>query len=157
MLGYALRRLVLAVPLLVGITLVSFVVIHLAPGEPTEIGGPEEPRSDKELRERLRQEYGLDKPLHVQYWTWLTRVVRLDFGRSFSADARPVLQKIGERLPVTLLLNIVELAIIVALAIPIGVLSATRQYSTFDKITTIFVFVGFATPDFWLALMLMIL
>jgi peptide/nickel transport system permease protein len=68
-----------------------------------------------------------------------------------------VLQKIGERLPITLLLNIVELMIIVTLAIPIGVLSATRQYSTFDKITTVFVFVGFATPDFWLALMLMIL
>jgi peptide/nickel transport system permease protein len=158
MLGYALRRLVLAVPLLIGITLVSFVVIHLAPGEPTEMGtGDTLIQSDRELRERLRVEFGLDKPLHIQYWTWLTRLVRLDFGRSFSPDARPVLQKIGERLPVTLLLNIVEMLIIVALAIPIGVYSATRQYSKFDKITTIFVFVGFATPDFWLALMLMIL
>ena len=158
MLGYALRRLVLAVPLLIGITLVSFVVIHLAPGEPTEIGtGDTLIQSDKELRERLRVEFGLDKPLHIQYWTWLTRLARLDFGRSFSPDARPVLQKISERLPVTLLLNIVEMLIIVALAIPIGVYSATRQYSKFDKITTIFVFVGFATPDFWLALMLMIL
>jgi peptide/nickel transport system permease protein len=158
MLGYALRRLVLAVPLLIGITLVSFVVIHLAPGEPTEMGtGDTLIQSDRELRERLRVEFGLDKPLHIQYWTWLTRLARLDFGRSFSPDARPVLQKIGERLPVTLLLNIVEMLIIVALAIPIGVYSATRQYSKFDKITTIFVFVGFATPDFWLALMLMIL
>jgi len=68
-----------------------------------------------------------------------------------------VLQKIGERLPVTLLLNIVEMLIIVALAVPIGVYSATRQYSMFDKVTTVFVFVGFATPDFWLALLLMIL
>ena len=101
--------------------------------------------------------YGLDQPIHVQYWKWLTRIVRLDFGRSFSPDGRPVLAKIGERLPVTLLLNIVELLIIVALAIPIGVLSATRQYSLFDKVTTVFVFVGFATPDFWLALLLMIL
>jgi peptide/nickel transport system permease protein len=114
-------------------------------------------RSDAKVRQLLVETYGLDKPLHVQYWNWVKRLVRLDFGRSFSPDARPVLQKIGERLPVTLLLNIVELAIIVALAIPIGVLSATRQYSTFDKITTVFVFVGFATPDFWLALMLMIL
>jgi peptide/nickel transport system permease protein len=68
-----------------------------------------------------------------------------------------VLTKIGERLPVTLLLNVVEMLIIVAIAIPIGVLSATRQYSLFDKVTTVFVFVGFATPDFWLALLLMIL
>jgi peptide/nickel transport system permease protein len=158
MLGYALRRLILAIPLLIGITFVSFLVIHLAPGEPVENqAGESSTQSDAKLRERLREIYGLDKPLHVQYWNWVTRLARLDFGRSFSPDARPVLQKIGERLPITLLLNIVELMIIVTLAIPIGVLSATRQYSTFDKITTVFVFVGFATPDFWLALMLMIL
>jgi peptide/nickel transport system permease protein len=158
MLGYALRRLILAIPLLIGITFVSFLVIHLAPGEPVESQvGESSTQSDAKLRERLREIYGLDKPLHVQYWNWVTRLARLDFGRSFSPDARPVLQKIGERLPITLLLNIVELMIIVMLAIPIGVLSATRQYSTFDKITTVFVFVGFATPDFWLALMLMIL
>jgi len=158
MFGYALRRLILAIPLLIGITFVSFLVIHLAPGEPVENqSGESSTQSDAKLRERLREIYGLDKPLHVQYWNWVTRLARLDFGRSFSPDARPVLQKIGERLPITLLLNIVELMIIVALAIPIGVLSATRQYSTFDKVTTVFVFVGFATPDFWLALMLMIL
>ena len=158
MFGYALRRLILAIPLLIGITFVSFLVIHLAPGEPVENqSGESSTQSDAKLRERLREIYGLDKPLHVQYWSWVTRLARLDFGRSFSPDARPVLQKIGERLPITLLLNIVELMIIVALAIPIGVLSATRQYSTFDKVTTVFVFVGFATPDFWLALMLMIL
>jgi len=152
MFGYALRRLILAIPLLIGITFVSFLVIHLAPGEPVENqSGESSTQSDAKLRERLREIYGLDKPLHVQYWNWVTRLARLDFGRSFSPDARPVLQKIGERLPITLLLNIV------ALAIPIGVLSATRQYSTFDKVTTVFVFVGFATPDFWLALMLMIL
>jgi peptide/nickel transport system permease protein len=157
MFGYALRRLILAIPLLIGITFVSFLVIHLAPGEPTDVqGGDVQSQSDKELRARLQEIYGLDKPLHVQYWNWVSRIVRLDFGRSFSPDARPVLQKIGERLPITLLLNIVELAIIVAFAIPIGVLSATRQYSKFDKVTTVFVFVGFATPDFWLALLLMI-
>ena len=158
MFGYALRRLILAIPLLIGITFVSFLVIHLAPGEPVENqSGESSTQSDAKLRERLREIYGLDKPLHVQYWNWVTRLARLDFGRSFSPDARPVLQKIGERLPITLLLNIVELMIIVALAIPIGVLSATRQYSTFDKVMTVFVFVGFATLDFWLALMLMIL
>jgi peptide/nickel transport system permease protein len=157
MFGYALRRLVFAIPLLIGITFVSFLVIHLAPGEPTDIQSEESSaRSDAKIRQLLIETYGLDKPLHVQYWNWVSRLVRLDFGSSFSPDARPVLQKIGERLPVTLLLNITELLIIVTLAIPIGVLSATRQYSTFDKITTIFVFVGFATPDFWLALMLMI-
>ena len=158
MLLYALRRLVLAVPLLLGITFISFLVIHLAPGEPAEIQtGDLSIQSDAQARQLLRELYELDKPLHVQYWRWLTRIVRLDFGKSFSPDARPVLQKIGERLPVTLLLNVVEMMIIVALAVPIGVYSATRQYSVFDKVTTVFVFVGFATPDFWLALLLMIL
>src|SRR5437899_9854728 len=158
MLGYALRRLLLALPLLLGITFVSFTVIHLAPGEPAEIQtGDLSIQSDAQARQLLREMYDLDKPLHVQYGAWLPRLRRLDFGKSFSPDGRPVLQKIGERLPVTLLLNIIEMLIIVALAVPIGVLSATRQYSLFDKVTTIFVFVGFATPDFWLALLLMFL
>src|SRR3989440_1402096 len=156
--AYALRRLLLAVPLLLGIPLISFVVIHLAPGEPVDLQtGDLSVQSSAQAKQLLREVYGLDKPLTVQYWNWLGRLARLDFGRSFAPDGRPVLQKISERLPITLLLNIVELMIIVALAIPIGVLSATRQYSTFDKVTTVFVFVGFATPDFWLALMLMIL
>ena len=156
MLLYVLRRLVLAVPLLIGITFVSFLVIHLAPGEPVELQtGDPSIESSAQARRMLRELYGLDQPLHVQYWTWLQRIVRLDFGRSFAPDGRPVIEKIGERLPVTLLLNVIELLIIVAIAIPIGVASATRQYSTFDKVTTVFVFVGFATPDFWLALLLM--
>jgi peptide/nickel transport system permease protein len=158
MLVYALRRLLLAIPLLIGITFVSFVVIHLAPGDPTLnfLIDPSQP-IDPKLLEQLIAEFGLDKPLHVQYWNWLSRVVRLDFGKSFAPHGRVVLTMIAERLPITLLLNIVEMLIIIALAIPIGVLSATRQYSAFDKVTTVFVFVGFATPDFWLALLLMIL
>jgi len=158
MLWYALRRLVLALPLLIGITFISFAVIHLAPGEPVDLqAGNMNTKSSAQARQLLREMYGLDQPLAVQYGNWLGRLARLDFGRSFAPDGRPVLHKIGERLPVTLMLNIVELLIIVALAIPIGMASATRQYSVFDKVTTVFVFVGFATPDFWLALLLMIL
>jgi len=159
MLAYALRRLLLAVPLLLGITLISFIVIHLAPGDPTEMitGGDPSTVHNPELYKQLIKEFDLDKPLHVQYWNWLTRLVRLDFGKSFAPHGRPVLTMIAERLPITLLLNVVELLIIVSLAVPIGVVSATRQFSAFDKVTTIFVFLGFATPDFWLALLLMIL
>ena len=158
MLLYAARRLVLAIPLLLGITFISFMIIHLAPGDPTEaLVGDQRADAAAHTRQILQEAYGLDKPLHIQYWNWLSRLVRLDFGRSFSPDGRPVLAKIAERLPVTLLLNVVEMLIIIAIAVPIGVLSATRQYSAFDKVTTVFVFVGFATPDFWLALLLMIL
>src|SRR6266566_2516184 len=154
---FALRRLVLAVPLLIGITFISFLVIQLAPGGPFDYLRTDSTSQDPKLIERLNKEYGLDQPTHVQYWRWLTRIALLDFGRSFQPDNKPVLTKIGERLPITLFLNLVQMFIIVSLAIPIGVTSATRQYSLFDKVTTVFVFIGFATPDFWLALLLMIL
>src|SRR5262252_1319453 len=157
MLLFALRRLLLSIPLLIGITFVSFLVISLAPGGPLDFLTPEDPNASVEVKQRLIQEFGLDQPVHVQYWRWLSRVARLDFGRTFLPDGKPVLTKIGERLPVTLLLNIAEMVIILGLAVPIGVLSATRQYSLYDKVTTVFVFVGFATPDFWLALLLMFL
>jgi peptide/nickel transport system permease protein len=155
---YALGRLLLAVPLLIGITFISFLVIHLAPGEPVELQtGDLGVKTSAQAKQSLRELYGLDQPLPVQYWNWLTRLARLDFGRSFAPDGKPVLHKIGERLPITLLLNIVEMLLILAVAVPIGVLSATRQHSLFDKVTSILVFVGFATPEFWLALLLMIL
>ena len=157
MLLFAIRRLLLAIPLLIGITFISFVVISLAPGGPLDFLTPEDPNASAEVKQRLIQEFGLDQPVPVQYWQWLRRVVRLDLGQTFLPDGKPVLTKIGERLPITLLLNVIEMLIILGFAVPIGVLSATRQHSLYDKVTTIFVFIGFATPDFWLALLLMFL
>src|SRR6266446_5020231 len=157
MLLFALRRLLLSIPLLVGITFVSFLVVSLAPGGPLDFLTPEDPNASAEVKQRLIQEFGLDQPIYVQYGRWLGRVVRLDFGRTFLPDGKPVLTKIGERLPITLLMNVAEMLIILGFAVPIGVLSATRQYSLYDKVTTIFVFVGFATPDFWLGLLLIFL
>jgi peptide/nickel transport system permease protein len=133
------------------------MVIHLAPGDPTQIMSGDWNTTERVALEELIKIYELDKPLHTQYWNWLKRIVFLDFGRSFAPHGRPVIQMIRERLPITLALNIIEMLIIVAMAVPVGVTSATRQYSTFDKSTTVFVFVGFATPDFWLAVMLQIL
>jgi len=155
MTAYLAKRLLMMIPLLLGITLISFIVIHLAPGEPTDLQTQLNPEASVELKERLRAQYDLDKPLHVQYVKWLSRMVRFDFGDSFSQDRRPVADKIVERLPVTLLINILSIAVILAAAIPIGILSAVRRNSLFDRMTTIFVFIGFATPSFWLALLLM--
>src|SRR6185503_9391007 len=108
MFGYVLRRLVLAVPLLLGITFVSFLVIHLAPGDPALCGSADMPLTyDPEVCVKLRDMYKLDRPLHEQYWNWLNHLARLDFGRSFGPHARPVLSMILERLPITLLLNVV--------------------------------------------------
>ncbi len=151
---YILKRLGLMIPLLLGITLVSFVVIHLAPGTPTDMQTTLNPKASLEAQKRLREIYGLDKPLIVQYWDWLSRLSRLDFGRSFSSDRRPVLDKITERIGITLGLNLMSLIIILVVAIPIGVIAAYRAHSWFDKGTTLLVFFGFAMPTFWLALLL---
>ncbi|MGO9393757.1 MAG: diguanylate cyclase, partial [Desulfobaccales bacterium] len=99
---YLSKRLLLMIPMLLGITLVSFLVIHLAPGTPTELQTTMNPKASLEAQKRLRELYGLDKPLPVQYWDWLKRISRLDFGRSFSPDRRPVWDKIRERIGVTL-------------------------------------------------------
>lgn len=144
------------IPIFLGITVISFAVLHLAPGAPTEMQTMMQPKVSLEARARLNAIYGLDKPLHIQYFEWLKRLVRFDFGRSFSPDNRPVQEKIIERLPITLFINILSLVLILVVAIPIGVLSAVHRYSLFDKATTLFVFVGFATPTFWLALLLML-
>jgi peptide/nickel transport system permease protein len=150
-----LKRLLLMIPLLLGITLISFVVIHLAPGEPTDLQTDLNPQASVEAKERLRAQYDLDKPLHVQYGKWLGRLVRLDFGDSFSQDHRPVFDKIVERMPITILINVLSISLILLVAVPIGILSAVRRNSLFDQATTVFVFLGFATPSFWLALLLM--
>jgi len=143
-------------PLIFGITLITFVIIHLAPGGPVEVEAQMSLKSSAQARENLKRLYGLDKPLHVQYIEWLRRFVKLDFGTSF-VDGKKVTDKIRERIPVTLKINILSLFLIIIIAIPVGVLSAVKQYSLFDKLTTLFVFLGFSTPAFWLALIMMII
>ncbi|MEW6388434.1 MAG: ABC transporter permease [Thermodesulfobacteriota bacterium] len=153
---YLAKRILLIFPMLLGITLVAFTVIHLAPGTPVEIQTIMNPKASLEAQQRLKELYGLDKPLHVQYWDWLKRLARLDFGLSFSPDRRPVWDKIKERVGITLSLNLMSLAIILIVAVPLGVLAAYRAHSWFDKATTLLVFFGFAMPNFWLALLLIL-
>ncbi len=155
MFQYLLRRLLLIIPLFIGITLITFVVIHLAPGEPVEMQTALSPKASAKTRERLREFYGLDKPLHVQYANWVKKMARFDFGRSFAPDGRPVIDKIREAIPVTLSINFIALILEFGLAIPIGILAATHRDTLVDKGITVFVFLGFAIPTFWLALVLM--
>ena len=157
MIIYFIKRLAEMIPTILGITLISFFIIHLAPGKPTDVLTELNPKITPEARAKLEKYYGLDKPVTTQYVIWLKRIVRLDFGDSFSTDKRPVWNKIKERLQITILLNVLSLFLIFAIAIPIGVSSATHQYSLYDKITTVAVFIGFAIPTFWFALLLMIL
>lgn len=151
------KRVLMLIPLLFGISILTFSVIHLAPGEPVEMQMAMNPKVGKDARDRLTKFYGLDKPLTTQYVEWVSRLVRFDLGRSFSSDSRPVLDKIKERLPVTVSLNLIALVIEFGLAIPIGIYAAVRRNSWWDRGVTIFVFLGFAMPTFWLALLLMYL
>jgi len=115
MLEYIVRRLLFMIPLLLGITIITFVVVHLSPGGPADMLTGLSPKVSAEAKARLHSLYGLDKPLHVQYWLWLSRLVRFDFGKSFK-DGRLVIIKILERLPATLLLNVLSLLLIFFIA-----------------------------------------
>jgi peptide/nickel transport system permease protein len=164
MLTYLVKRLLEMIPTLFGITLISFFIIHLAPGKPTDIYTELNPKITPEAREKLNKYYGLDKPIIVQYGIWLKRIAKLDFGESFSSDRRPVMEKIWDgtqsfyqrRLFVTFMINLLAMIIIFLIAIPIGISSAARQNSFYDRVMTTIVFIGFAIPSFWLALLLMI-
>ncbi len=138
-----------------GITVISFTVIHLAPGSPTDLETTFNPEASADARARMEAAFGLDKPLYVQYWTWLSRLIQLDFGQSMSTDGRPVWDKIAERLPLTIGLSLASLVLTLAIAIPVGIISACRRGGVFDRTATVLVFIGFAMPGFWLALLLM--
>jgi peptide/nickel transport system permease protein len=156
MLTYILKRTLLMIPILFGITVLSFGVMRLAPGGPAEAQMDFSAKASAEARERLRKLYGADQPFYKQYATWLRKFMTLDFGEAF-ADGRKVKDKILERLPITLTINILSLGLVLLIAIPIGIMSATQQYSLLDRFTTVFVFIGFSTPSFWLALLLIYL
>ena len=156
MFPYLVKRVLFMIPLLLGITIICFFVMRLAPGSPTDLQTQMNPKASAEMRQRLMSLYELDKPVHVQYASWLKKLARGDLGTSFSSDHRPVADKILERLPITIAINLLSLIIIIAVAVPIGVLSAVHQDSLFDKVMSVIVFIGFAVPTFWLALLLMI-
>src|SRR3989338_7916797 len=133
MLNFLARRTLALIPLFFGITLISFAVIHLAPGSPIDVLADLNPKMTAEAKQRLVTYYGLDKPLHVRYWQWLHRFLALDFGVSFSADRRAVMDKIREALLITITINVLSLLLILMIAVPIGAYSASHPYSTFDK------------------------
>ncbi len=151
MVRYLRRRLAQMLIILFGISLVSFFIMQLAPGSPVDL--LVERNAPQAEKERIAQVYGLDKPIYVQYFRWLGQILKGDFGRSF-VSGEPVIRMILDRLPYTLYLNFVVMVVIYLLAIPIGVISALKQYSWTDHGVTLFAFVGQAMPTFWLAMLL---
>jgi len=151
---YIIKRLIQLIPLLIGITLITFFVMHLAPGDPTALFT--DPNIKPEELTRIRANWGLDKPVIVQYFVWLKNAAKLDFGYSY-ISGKPVIQEISERLPNTLILMSISFALILLISIPVGVMSAVRKGSAFDNIFTVISFVFMSIPTFWLALVFMLI
>lgn len=155
MLGYILRRLLQMIPLLLGITILTFLIIRLTPGDfLAEIRL--NPVVSQQTVDMMRANFGLDQPWYVQYWKWLRNIAHGDFGFSFAWQV-PVLWLIQSRLFNTLLLNIVALMIAWLVAIPIGIHAATRQYSVTDNALSFGSYLGISTPSFFSALLLLYL
>jgi len=158
---YLVQRLLLFVPTFIGITIISFLIMRLAPGDPAELraagglraGGDSGISAEKRgvLDQALiqwRAQFGLDQPLHIQYALWLRNLFTLDFGESFK-DNQPVMNKILERLPTTVKIEVLSILLVYLVAIPLGIYSATHSYSLGDQATTFAAFVLFALPVIW--------
>lgn len=158
MAGYILQRLLLVIPTVFVISIITFVIIQLPPGDfltayiaTLESGGQV---VDQAQIDALRSQYGLGEPVFVQYWKWMTGVLTGDFGQSFQWK-RPVAELIGERMALTVALSIASLLLVWAISLPIGIYSAVRQYSPGDYFFTFISFVGLGVPNFLFALVLM--
>jgi peptide/nickel transport system permease protein len=154
---YVLRRLIQAIPILIGISVISFLIINLAPGDPTDRF--RSGRVSPETIQHLIHLYGLDKPLPEQFVSWFTAFWQFPFrndawGYSF-VDGRPVVEKIFQKIPTTLELMLTSLVVTMIVSIPLGVLAAVKQYSWADKIITTMATVGYALPSFVLGILLL--
>lgn len=162
---YVIQRLLLMIPTFLGITLIGFLIMRLAPGDPAELraagglgaaaGGGisvEKRGAVDEAMAQWRVQFGLEKPLHVQYAVWLKNLFTLNFGESFK-DSQSVWSKIAERLPVTIKLNLWSILVVYLVAIPLGIYSATHANSFGDQVTTLMAFILFAVPLVWAATM----
>lgn len=143
---YIRKRLLQVIPVVFGITVLTFVIMQFAPGGP--LTGMLSPRSSPEALQRAREALGLDKPVLIQYWNWLKELVQGNFGYS-TYNGQPVLDQILERLPATLLLTVTAFIISFVVGIPLGVYSATHKYSKGDYGLTVFSFIGISIPSFF--------
>ncbi len=173
---YIARRLIQTVPMLLVVSIILFAIVNLTPGGPL-VGQGRQRRMKPEKRELLTRQFGLDQPLPTQYLIWLLGndwmkvdadgdgvkesygirrgILRGDFGLSFKTR-RPVLEEIGDKLPNTIYLMSVTLFVVLLFAVPIGIISAIKQYSFFDIFVTTLSFIGQAIPEFWLGLLLIL-
>lgn len=151
---YVIRKLLIMIPSLLGISIVLFALLALAPGDPFDELATN-PAVPPEVRAALRAKFGLDDPIWMRYWHWLIALLQGDWGFSF-VSRMDVSTLILQRLPVTLVVIGASQVLAIAIAIPVGVLAATRPYSLFDQIANTFAFIGFSLPTFFTGLVLIL-
>jgi peptide/nickel transport system permease protein len=152
---YVVRRLIQSVFLLLGVTILSYGIMRIAPGGPALfVGGDENPRISPEYRRQLQESFGLNDPVPLQYAKWLWNVLHLDFGRSY-IDQRPVMDKIAERIPASFQLALASF-ILGLLGIPLGVYAATHRGQLADQVVRLFTVIGNCVPHWWLGLIVLI-
>lgn len=150
---YVIKRLILLVPVLLGVSLLVFAIMHLTPGDPAQLILGE--NAPKAAVEALREKMGLNDPFFIQYLRFIKNALMGDFGRSYTTG-REVFKEIFSRFPNTLVLAVLGVIISICIGIPIGIISATRQYSYLDSISMILALLGVSMPVFWLGLMLIL-
>jgi peptide/nickel transport system permease protein len=146
---YVAKRVLLMVPVLLGISVLTFVFMRILPGDVLDVMYAGSPLSVQDIA-KIRHQLGMDKPMPVQYWDWISGLARLDAGKSLWTR-RPVLKEISDRLPITLELTILAFLVQVIIAIPLGTIAATHQDRPLDQVTRFFAILGAAAPEFWIA------
>lgn len=154
---YIIRRLLLMIPTLLGITVMVFAISRIAPGDPFSMsigpGGQMDVEVATDVRKARMDLYGLDEPVPVQYAKWLWRVVRFDFGDSIKHN-RPVIELIKERLPITLTLNLTAFVLIYIVSLPLGILTAVRNKKIFDRVSSVVLLALWSLPSMWVGQMM---
>lgn len=151
---YILKRILLLIPVLLGVTFIVFSIMYLTPGDPAQLILGE--KATPEAINALRAQMGLDKPFIVQYFQFIGNAITGDFGRSYTTN-RMVFTEIFSRFPNTLILAVVGVTVSIAIGIPVGIISATKQYSITDNVSMIAALLGVSMPNFWLGLMLILI
>jgi peptide/nickel transport system permease protein len=152
---YLIRRAIISIFTLIAISIVVYTILALAPGDPLS-GFATNPNVPPELRERIRKTMGLDDPIHVQYLRWASAYIQGDWLQSYSAKI-PVRDYVLSRLPTTLMISGSAFLLSILVAVPIGVLSALKQYSLFDQVATTFAFLGFSIPTFFSGILMILI
>ncbi len=155
---YLFKRILQSIPILIGISIISFAIIQLPPGDylttyVNNLRSQGDVIGDEQVK-ALEAQYGLDQPVYVQYWKWISNFVRGEMGQSFYWN-KPVSELIGERLALSIAIALFSLVLTYSIAIPLGLYSAVRQYTLMDNILTVFAFIGVGLPSFLIALVLM--